>query len=200
MHKKAGLRTPYWDWTDREGEQHYQKYAGTPPEHLLFGLRQALDMLFEEGLENVFRRHSLLAEAVRRAVGVWAEGQVIGFNIIEPSERCNTVTPVLTNGHDPDALRAYCDEKCGVILGHGIGELSGKAFRIAHMGHVNAPMVLGTLSVIEMALAALAHPARQRRRTGGDRLARPAGEGVDRQAALIRARRQRCVSGAQRRR
>ena len=85
VHKTAGLRTPYWDWTDREGDQHYQKYAGTPPEHLLFGLRQALDMLFEEGLENVFLRHRLLAEAVRRAVGVWSEGQAIGFNIIEPA-------------------------------------------------------------------------------------------------------------------
>ena len=157
-HKQAGLRTPYWDWTDREGPEHYRKYAGTPPEHLLYGLRQALDLLFAEGLENVFLRHRLLAEAVRRAVGVWAEGQVLSFNIIEPGERCNTVTPVLTNGADPDALRAYCDEKCGVILGHGIGELSGKAFRIAHMGHVNAPMVLGTLSVIEMALAALRIP------------------------------------------
>src|SRR6186997_1321053 len=92
VHKKAGLRTPYWDWTDREGDLHYQKYAGTPPEHLLFGLRQALDMLFEEGLENVHRRHFLLAEAVRRAVGVWSEGQAIGFNIIEPSERSDSVT------------------------------------------------------------------------------------------------------------
>jgi len=157
-HKKAGLCTPYWDWTGREGEEHYRKYAGTPPEHLLYGLRQALDLLFEEGLDNVFRRHRLLAEAVRRAVGVWAEGQVIGFNVIEPGERCDTVTPVLTDGHDPDALRAYCNEQCGVVLGHGIGELSGKAFRIAHMGHVNAPMILGTLSVIEMALRALGIP------------------------------------------
>jgi alanine-glyoxylate transaminase/serine-glyoxylate transaminase/serine-pyruvate transaminase len=81
------------------------------------------------------------------------------FNIVEPNERCNTVTLALTHGHSPDdALRAYCDEKCGVVLGHGIGELSGKAFRIAHMGHVNAPMILGTLSVIEMALAALDIP------------------------------------------
>ena len=158
VHKTAGLRTPYWDWTDREGEEHYRKYAGTPPEHLLYGLRQALDLLFDEGLENAFLRHRLLAEAVRRAVGVWAEGQVIGFNIIEPSECCDTVTPVLINGHDPDALRVYCDEKCGVVLGHGIGELSRKAFRIAHMGHVNAPMILGTLSVVEMALAALGIP------------------------------------------
>ena len=158
VHKTAGLRTPYWDWTEREGPQHYQKYAGTPPEHLLFGLRQALDMLFEEGLDNVHRRHALLAEAVRRAVGVWSEGQAIGFNIIEPGERSDSITCVLTNGHDPEALRAYCNQKCGVILGHGIGDLSGKAFRVAHMGHVNAPMVLGTLSVIEMGLNALGIP------------------------------------------
>ena len=158
VHKTAGLRMPYWDWTDREGEQHYQKYAGTPPEHLLFGLRQAIDMLFEEGLDNVFRRHHLLAEAVRRAVGVWGEGQAIGFNIVEPSERCDTVTTVTINGHDPEALRRYCDKQCGVILGQGIGELGGKAIRIAHMGHVNAPMILGTLSVVEMGLNALSIP------------------------------------------
>jgi alanine-glyoxylate transaminase / serine-glyoxylate transaminase / serine-pyruvate transaminase len=158
IHKTANLRTPYWDWTDREGDAHYQKYAGTPPEHLLFGLRQALDLLFEEGLPNVFHRHALLAEAVRRAIGVWAEGQVLSFNVIEPGERCDTVTPVLTDGRDPEMLRAYCNNKCGVVLGHGIGELSGKAFRIAHMGHVNAPMILGTLSVIEMALEALNIP------------------------------------------
>ena len=68
------------------------------------------------------------------------------------------MTCVLINGHDPEALRAYCDKKCGVIVGHGIGELSGKAIRIAHMGHVNAPMVLGTLGVVEMGLAALDIP------------------------------------------
>jgi alanine-glyoxylate transaminase/serine-glyoxylate transaminase/serine-pyruvate transaminase len=158
IHKSAGLRTPYWDWTDREGDIHYQKYCGTPPEHLLFGLRQALDMLFTEGLENVFRRHRLLAEAVRRAVGVWSEREAIGFNIIEPSERSDTVTAVLLNSHDPQRLRAYCDSNCGVILGHGIGDLTGKAFRIAHMGHVNAPMILGTLSVVEVALGALGIP------------------------------------------
>jgi alanine-glyoxylate transaminase/serine-glyoxylate transaminase/serine-pyruvate transaminase len=158
VHKTAGLRTPYWDWTEREGDLHYQKYAGTPPEHMLFGLRQALDLLFEEGLPNVFQRHRLLAEAVRRAIGVWSQGQVIGFNIIEPSERSDSVTPVLTQGYDPDALRAYCRDQCGVVLGDGIGDLAGKAFRIAHMGHVNAPMVLGTLSVIEMALTALRIP------------------------------------------
>ena len=159
VHKKADLRTPYWDWTEREGSEHYRKYAGTAPVHLLFALRQAVDMIFEEGLENVFRRHRLLAGAVRRAVAVWAEGQVLGFNIAEAAERSDTVTTVtMGNGHDPVALHKYCKEKCGVVLGVGIGELQGQAFRIAHMGHVNAPMILGTLGVIEVGLNALNIP------------------------------------------
>jgi len=95
---------------------------------------------------------------VRRAVGVWAEGQVLGFNVAEASERSNTVTTVVMNGHDPVALHQYCKEKCGVVLGAGIGDLTGQAFRIAHMGHVNAPMILGTLGVIEVALNALDIP------------------------------------------
>jgi alanine-glyoxylate transaminase/serine-glyoxylate transaminase/serine-pyruvate transaminase len=156
-HAVAGLRTPYWDWTRRDGAEHYHKYAGTPPEHLLFGLRQALDMLFEEGLDNVFVRHRLLAEAVRRAVAVWAQGGVLDFNIAAPGERSDTVTTILMN-HDPHLLRDYCNRKCGVVLGLGIGALSDKACRIAHMGHVNAPMVLGTLGVVEFALDALRIP------------------------------------------
>src|SRR5450756_2076091 len=158
-HQKAGLRTPYWDWTTRDGNSHYQKYAGTPPEHLMFALRQALDMLFEEQLDNVFRRHRLLAEAVRRAVAVWKEGKAFEFNIAEPRERSDTVTTVLmADGRDPLQLLDYCETKCGVLLGAGFGKMKGKAFRIAHMGHVNAPTVLGVLGVIEMGLNALRIP------------------------------------------
>ena len=158
-HKSANLRSPYWDWTLRDGQQHYQKYAGTPPEHLLFALRAALDMLFAEGLEAVFQRHRLLAEATRRAVGEWALGQAIGFNVAEASERSDTVTTVITrNGDSAQPLVDYCREKCGVVLGRALGQSEGKGFRIAHMGHVNAPMVLGTLSVVEMALGALGLP------------------------------------------
>jgi len=157
-HGAAGLRTRYWDWTERDDPIHYKKYCGTPPVHMLFGLRKSLDMLFDEGLENVFRRHRLLADAVHAAVGVWAEGGALEFNITEPSERAPSVTTILTDGFDPAALIGYCREKCGVVLGIGIGELSGKAFRIAHMGHVNAPMVLGTLGVVETALVALDIP------------------------------------------
>jgi alanine-glyoxylate transaminase/serine-glyoxylate transaminase/serine-pyruvate transaminase len=158
VHKKADLRTPYWDWTEREGAEHYRKYAGTAPVHLLFAMRKAVDMLYEEGLDNTFERHRLLAEAVRRAVAVWSEGQVLGFNIAEANERSDTVTTVLMNGADPAALRRYCKDKCGVVLGLGIGDLADQAFRIAHMGHVNAPMILGTLGVVETGLTALKIP------------------------------------------
>src|SRR5437868_8701163 len=87
VHKTAGLRTPYWDWTERDGAEHYRKHAGTAPVHLLFALRKAVDMLFEEGLENIALRHRLLAEAVSSAVAIWAEGAVLGCNIARPGER-----------------------------------------------------------------------------------------------------------------
>jgi alanine-glyoxylate transaminase/serine-glyoxylate transaminase/serine-pyruvate transaminase len=159
VHQHASLRTPYWDWTAREGPEHYQKYAGTPPVHMLFGLRQSLDMLFEEGLERAFERHRLLAEAARRAVTVWSEGGALELNISAPAQRSNSVTTVIMNGgRDPRPLLDYCSQKCGVVVGVGIGALNGKAFRIAHMGHVNAPMLLGTLAVIETGLVALGIP------------------------------------------
>jgi alanine-glyoxylate transaminase / serine-glyoxylate transaminase / serine-pyruvate transaminase len=158
-HKKANMRTPYWDWTAREGEAHYQKYAGTPPEQHLFGLRRALDMLFEEGLDGVFLRHRLLAESVRQAVAVWSAGTALDFNITEATERADTLTTIrLTDDCSPQPILDYCNEKCGVVLGLGIGALSGKAFRIAHMGHVNAPMIIGTLGSVEVALRALRIP------------------------------------------
>ncbi len=158
-HRKADMRTPYFDWTARDGQEHYQKYAGTPPVHLLFALRCALDLIAKEGLDNIFLRHRLLAETVRRAVGVWAQSNTIAFNVLDPTERSDTVTSILVSG-TPTAneLRTYCSQKCGVVLGTGIGALSGQAFRIAHMGHINAPMVLGTLSVVEVAMHALGIP------------------------------------------
>ena len=133
-HKNADLRTPYWDWTFRDGELHYHKYSGTPPEHLLFALRAALDLIFAEGLENVFRRHRLLAEATRRAVGTWAEGQAIAFNVSEPEERSDTVTTVVTrNGESAQPLVDYCREKCGVVLGRGARLARGQG--VSHRAH-----------------------------------------------------------------
>src|SRR5215470_8560029 len=111
VHKSADLRTLYWDWTFRDGELHYQKYCGTPPEHLLFALRKAIDILKEEGLAAAIRRHELLAEATRSAVAKWAEGQTLAFNVANPAERSNSITCVLMQGRDPQPLLDYAREK-----------------------------------------------------------------------------------------
>ena len=157
-HQKANLRTFYWDWSERDKPIHYKKYCGTPPEHLMFGLRKALDMLFEEGLGNVFRRHRILAEAVRQAVAVWSQKGALEFNAVNATERADSVTTIRASQFDPARLIEFCNQVCGVVLGVGIGPLDGKAFRIAHMGHVNAPMILGTLGAVEVGLNALAIP------------------------------------------
>ena len=115
-------------------------------------------MLFDEGLYAAIRRHALLAEATRHAVSRWAEAGALAFNVVRPEERANSVTTVLLPGREPGALSDYCREKCGVVLGRGIGDLQGRAFRIAHMGHVNAPMVIGALGAIEMGLTAVGIP------------------------------------------
>ena len=158
-HRRADLVTRYWDWSFREGEEHYRKYCGTAPEHLMFGLRRALDMLLEEGLENVFRRHALLAGATRAAVERWSGGGAFELNALDPSERSDSVTTIRFGTNDPQPLLDFCRERCGVVLGIGIGpELSGRAIRIAHMGHVNAPMLLGVLGTFETAMTALGIP------------------------------------------
>src|SRR3546814_8616286 len=98
---------------------------------MLFGLHKSLDMLFAEGLENAFERHRLLADAVRRAVEAWSVDGVLELNVVEPDERANSVTTVITkDGRDPKPLLDYCERKCGVVIGIGIGALSRRALRI----------------------------------------------------------------------
>ena len=153
-HAKAGLRTQYWDWTFRDGDEHYMKYCGTAPVQQIFGLRKSLDMLLEEGLGQVIERHRLLAGATRAAVAAWSEGGDLEFNITKPSERSNSVTTVLLrNGRKATPLLEFCRDTCGVTLGIGLMREADDAFRIAHMGHLNAPMMLGVLSCLELALA-----------------------------------------------
>ncbi len=158
-HETAGLRTRYWDWTERMGDEHYMTYCGTAPIHSLYGMREALDMLFEEGLEQSFARHGVLAAAVRAAVEVWTQGQALRFNATEPEERANSVTTILLReGVDPDPLRRFVEDVFNVTLGFGIGEFTGKAFRIGHMGYINAPMIMGILGAVEAGLGAVGIP------------------------------------------
>lgn len=154
-HATAGLRTGYWDWTARSVDgPHYLRYCGTPPVTHLFGLRAALDMIAEEGLEQVWARHAVLADAVRAAVSAWATPGGIELNIVDPASQSNAVTTVLTGALDPDRMRDLCQERAGLTVGVGIGSFEGRAFRIGHMGHLNPPMVLGTLGTIEAAFVA----------------------------------------------
>jgi alanine-glyoxylate transaminase/serine-glyoxylate transaminase/serine-pyruvate transaminase len=154
----AGLRTLYWDWQLRDGKEHYRKYCGTCPEHLVFGLRKSLDMIKAEGLDAVHHRHRLLAEATRRAVTVWAQGGALSINAEEPRERSDSVTVIRLEEKHAERLMNFCRDVCGVVLGVNIGELSGQGFRIGHMGDVTAATILGTLGVIETGLAALSLP------------------------------------------
>ncbi|GAA0786967.1 aminotransferase class V-fold PLP-dependent enzyme [Roseibium denhamense] len=157
-HETANLRTNYMDWTFRKGEIHYQKYCGTPPEQMLFAFQKALELIFEEGLEKVWHRHALLAEATRRAVDIWSTEGAMSFNITDPRARSNSVTVLKFNGHDPQHLRDFTELTCGVTIGGTIGDSRGQGIRIAHMGHVNAVMLLGTLATIELGLSKLGIP------------------------------------------
>ncbi len=152
--KTARLPSVYWDWNRRLESAYYRRFCGTPPEHLLFALREGLDMVFEEGLDNAFARHRRIAQAVRCAVAVWGRGNTLSLNAIEASEMSNSVTTVLVaNGYDIDLFRTTCRERFNVSIATGLGKTMGKAFRIGHMGHINEPMIIGALAGVEATLS-----------------------------------------------
>jgi alanine-glyoxylate transaminase/serine-glyoxylate transaminase/serine-pyruvate transaminase len=151
--------SPYWDWGPRTAPQvYYQRFCGTAPTHHLYGLRCALDMIFEEGLENVWSRHATFARAVAAAVEAWGRGGALALNIADPDVRSHAVTTIRTAAGDGARLRRWCSETAGVTLGIGLEGPDADPetlFRIGHMGHLNPPMLLGTLATIEAGLAAL---------------------------------------------
>ena len=161
--RTSGIRRGYWDWQRRmDSEEFYMKFFGTPPEHLIWGLREALDMLFEEGLETAFARHRRLASAVHAAVGVWGAAGALELNAVNPAERATSVTTIrVAKGVDSNRLRLLARDELDVSLGYGLGPLDGKAFRIGHMGWINEPMVLGALGGVEMAMQARGVPYRK---------------------------------------
>ncbi len=130
-------------------------FPTTPATNLLFGLREALRMLQEEGLPRVFARHRRLAEAARAAVRAW------DLEIL--CEREDELSPVVTTvvmpaGHDADRFRAIVLDRFNMSLGAGLGRLKGRAFRIGHLGDFNELMLIGTLGGVELGLAAAGVP------------------------------------------
>ena len=132
--------------------------CGTPPVTHLYALREALDMLAEEGLEHVWGRHEVLAGSVRAAVGAWSVPGGLQLLVEDPGSRSNAVTTVLTGQIDAGRLRRICEGGAGLTLGVALDGVDGGGFRIGHMGHLNPPMILGTLGTIEAALVAMDAP------------------------------------------
>jgi alanine-glyoxylate transaminase/serine-glyoxylate transaminase/serine-pyruvate transaminase len=144
----------------------------TPATNLLYGLDEAIRMLQEEGLDNVFARHARHGEATRAAVRAW------GLEILcaEPAEYSNSLTAVvMPDGHDGDHLRAVILERFNMSLGAGLTKLKGRVFRIGHLGDFNDLTLMGTLAGVEMGLAAAGVPHRPGGvRAAMDHLATPA--------------------------
>lgn len=157
-HQNADMRTGYWDWTARSSpETYYLRFCGTPPVQHLYAMAESLAMLREEGLENVWARHEVFGTAVRTAVDTWAAPGGLELNITDPAAQSNAVTTILTNTIDSSTLRTICEEQAGLTVGLGL-LASGDAFRIGHMGHLNPPMLLGTLATVEAALVSMGAP------------------------------------------
>jgi len=148
--KSARLPRAYWDWESMIEDNKAGFFPYTPATNLLYGLCEALSMLFEEGLANVFARHRRHAEATRRAVQAW------GLELVplDPEEYSSSLTAVMVpDGHDADALRKAVLDRFDMSLGTGLGKLKGKIFRIGHLGDFNDLMLAGTLSGVELGLA-----------------------------------------------
>jgi alanine-glyoxylate transaminase/serine-glyoxylate transaminase/serine-pyruvate transaminase len=148
--KSARLPRSYWDWEAMIRDNKMGFFPYTPATNLLYGLREALRMLLEEGLDRVFARHLRHAEATRRAVRAWGL-EILCLNPDEYSPALTTV--VMPEGHDADALRKTVLEKFDMSLGTGLGKLKGKVFRIGHLGDFNDLMLAGTLCGVEMGLS-----------------------------------------------
>jgi alanine-glyoxylate transaminase/serine-glyoxylate transaminase/serine-pyruvate transaminase len=148
--KSARLPRAYWDWEAMIRDNGAGFFPYTPSTNLLYGLQESLQMLLEEGLDNVFARHACLAEATRLAVKGW-ELELLCLN---PEEYSNSLTAVLMpEGHDADAFRKVVLERFDMSLGTGLGKLKGKIFRIGHLGDFNDLMLAGTLCGLEMGFA-----------------------------------------------
>ncbi len=145
--KTSGMRRSYWDWEEHIDANKSGSFPYTPATNLLYGLKEAINMLHEEGLDNVFKRHEKHALATRAAVQAW------GFENVckEEKDFSNVLTAViLPENHNADNLRKIILENFNMSLGAGLSKLAGKIFRIGHLGDFNDLMLMGTLNGLEL--------------------------------------------------
>ena len=156
--KSAKLPRSYWDWQAMLTQNAKGFFPYTPATNLLYGLLESLNMLREEGLQNVFKRHERHGEATRRAVRAWGLENVA----LDPKEFSNSVTAVyMPAGHSADQFRKVVLETFNMALGTGLGKFAGKVFRIGHLADFNDLMLAGTLSGVEMGLELAGVPHRK---------------------------------------
>jgi len=178
--KTNKLPRSFWDWQEMIRINATGFFPYTPATNLLYGLKEALAMLQEEGLDNVFARHQRLATACRAAVKAW------GLEVLcqNPAEQSPVLTGVLMPpSHDADRFRKIALEKYNISLGSGLGKIAGKVFRIGHLGECNELSLLGALSGVELGLAAAGVP----HRSGGVAAAMASLEGQDKVNAPVAA-------------
>jgi alanine-glyoxylate transaminase/serine-glyoxylate transaminase/serine-pyruvate transaminase len=164
LSKKSGMKRSYWDWQEQVHSNKSGSFPYTPATNLLYGLKEAIKMLHEEGLENVFKRHDRHAEATRAAVQAW------GLEVLCLDDRdfSSVLTAVLLpEGSNADALRKIILENFNMSLGNGLSKLAGKVFRIGHLGDFNDLMLMGTLNGVEMGLSLAGIPFQK----GGSQIA-----------------------------
>ena len=153
--ESARLPKSYWRWQEMINANKSGFFPYTPATNLLYGLREAMRMLEEEGLEQVFARHDRLAEAARRAVRAWG----LELLCLDPAAYSSTVTAILMpEGHSADKLRTMILERFNMSLGTGLGKVKDRVFRIGHLGDFNELMLAGTLCGVEMGMAAAGVP------------------------------------------
>jgi alanine-glyoxylate transaminase/serine-glyoxylate transaminase/serine-pyruvate transaminase len=155
---QAKLPRSYWDWKEMLAINASGYFPYTPATNLLYGLHEALDMLFAEGLPQVFARHDRHAEATRRAARAWG----LEILCVNPDEYSSSLTAILMpDGHNADAFRKIVLERFDLSLGQGLSKVSGKIFRIGHLGWFNDLMLCGTLAGVEMGLGLAGVPHRR---------------------------------------
>ena len=150
LSRTGGMRRSYWDWQDMTGPNETGYFPYTPATNMLYGLNEAVAMLHEEGLENVFARHARHGRATRAAVRAW------GLEVLcrQQGQESGVLTAVMMpEGHSADGFRATVLKNFDISLGNGLSKVADRVFRIGHLGDFNDAMLMGTLSGIEMGLS-----------------------------------------------
>jgi alanine-glyoxylate transaminase/serine-glyoxylate transaminase/serine-pyruvate transaminase len=156
--KTAKLPKSYWQWDRMIARKEEGYFPYTPATNLLFGLREAIRMIREEGLDELYHRHARFGAGTRAAVEAWG----LDIQCVVPSEQSNVLTGVrLPEGHDADKVRALILDRFGMSLGMGLARLKGKMFRIGHLGDFNDLMLFATLAGVESGLVLSGVPIRR---------------------------------------